>query len=92
MIKLTGYIDIPEDRLEAVKAALPLHIILTREEPGNLTFEVTQHPDMPERFEVSETFEDQAAFEFHQTRTAASEWADITKGIPRHFNIEEIAD
>jgi len=92
MIKLTGYIDIPADRYEAVAAALPDHIALTREEPGNLTFNVTENPDVAYRFDVSETFVDQAAFDFHQTRTASSPWAEITKGIPRHFNIEEIAD
>lgn len=92
MIRLTGYIDIPQDRYEAVAAALPDHIALTRAEPGNLTFEVTENPDIPYRFDVAETFVDQAAFEFHQTRAASSQWAEITKGIPRHFKVEDIAD
>jgi len=92
MIKLTGYIDIPAERLEAVKAALPIHIALTRAEPGNLTFEVTENPDNPLRFDVSETFTDQAAFDFHQTRAAASDWAEITEGLPRSYKIEEIPD
>jgi len=92
MIRLSGYIDIPADRYADVAAALPDHIALTRAEPGNLTFHVTAHPTIPHRFDVSETFKDQAAFDFHQIRAGASPWAEITKGIPRHFKIEEIAD
>lgn len=92
MIKLTGYIDIPADRLEAVKAALPTHISLTRAEPGNLSFEVTESLLTPLRFDVSETFTDQAAFDFHQDRAGMSDWATVTAGIPRHYKIEEIPD
>lgn len=92
MIRLTGYIDIPADRYDAVAAALPEHIALTRAEPGNLTFHITEHPSIPHRLEVAETFTNQAAFEFHQARAGGSNWAEITKGIPRNFKIEEIAD
>ncbi|UZD91966.1 putative quinol monooxygenase [Cognatishimia activa] len=92
MIRLTGYIDIPENRYAEVTEALPLHIELTRAEAGNLTFEVTPNPKMPFRFDVAETFVDRKAFEFHQTRTRTSAWAQVTKDIPRHFNVEEIED
>lgn len=92
MIRLTGYIDIPENRYAKVAEALPLHVELTRAEPGNLTFDVTESPDVPFRFDVAETFVNRAAFDFHQTRTRASAWAEVTKDIPRHFTVEEIAD
>lgn len=92
MIKLTGYIDVPADRLEAVKAALPTHIALTQAEPGNLTFNVNENPQNPLRFDVSETFTDRAAFDHHQKRTAASDWAKVTEGLQRSYEIEEIAD
>ena len=92
MIQLTGYIDIPEHRMADVKAALPEHIALTRAEPGNLTFDVTESATISCRFDVAETFINRKAFEFHQTRAAASVWAEVTRGIPRHFKIQDIAD
>ncbi|GAA6179113.1 putative quinol monooxygenase [Shimia sp. NS0008-38b] len=89
-VRLTGHIDVPADRMAAVSAALPLHIALTHEEPGCLSFEVTKDPMTAGRFLVAELFVDRAAFDAHQTRTKASEWATITAGIPRAYNIEEI--
>lgn len=86
-IILTGHIDVPADRLDAVSAALPEHIRLTRAEPGCLAFDVTPDPDHPGRFRVSERFADQAAFEAHQTRARASDWARMTAGIPRNYEI-----
>jgi quinol monooxygenase YgiN len=90
LIKLTGYIDIPADRLDAVTDALPAHIALTRAEPGCLSFEVTPDSDHPGRFSVAELFTDRAAFEAHQARAGASPWAEVTAGIPRHYQIEEV--
>lgn len=86
---LTGYIDVPADRLQAVTSALPEHIRLTRAEPGCLSFDVTPDPDFPGRFNVAERFTDKTAFQAHQTRTAASDWARITDGIPRQYEIRE---
>ena len=85
MIKLTGYIDVPDDRLQDIKAALPEHIKLSRAETGNIRFSIKPCPDTKGRFIVEETFTDQAAFDFHQTRTAASRWAIISKDIPRKY-------
>ncbi|SFK64343.1 putative quinol monooxygenase [Shimia haliotis] len=87
MITLTGYIDVPADRLSAVRAALPDHVALTRAEPGCLSFEVTPDATMSGRFNVSERFTDQTAFDAHQTRTKASDWAEVTKDIPRTYQI-----
>lgn len=88
-IVLTGHIDVPEDRITAVRAALPDHIALTRAEPGCLSFNVDEAPDTPGRFHVSERFVDRASFEAHQTRMKTSPWADITAGIPRHYTVTE---
>lgn len=90
MIKLSGYIDIPADRLDAVAAALPEHIALTRAEPGCLSFEVTPDPAHPGRFAVAELFLDLVSFEAHQARAGASPWAEVTAGIARHYQIEEV--
>ena len=86
-ILLDGHIDVPEERLAAVAAALPDHIGLTREEPGCRYFSVSACPDVAGRFLVSEIFADQAAFEAHQARTGASAWAEVTRDIPRQYEI-----
>ncbi|SHG24290.1 putative quinol monooxygenase [Cognatishimia maritima] len=90
MIQLTGYIDIPEDRFATVIAALPEHIKRTRQEPGNVAFEVKQSESVPFRLEVDETFMNLDAFKRHQDRTALSHWAEITRDIPRKFKMEEL--
>ncbi|HLP68501.1 MAG TPA: putative quinol monooxygenase [Rhizobium sp.] len=86
-IYLDGHIDVPSDRREAVMAALPQHIALTRAEPGCLKFEVTVSESVAGRLDVSEVFVDQTAFDGHQTRTRASDWFKVTEGIQRHFTI-----
>jgi quinol monooxygenase YgiN len=78
----------PPDRLAAVTEALPVHIALTRAEPGCLSFDVTPSPDDPGRFLVSEVFSDQAAFDAHQFRIKSSAWAQVTAGLPRHYAIQ----
>lgn len=89
-IRLTGYIDVPAERLESVTAAMPEHIALTCAEPGCLSFEVTPDPEVPGRYRVAELFVDQPAFDAHQARAGASDWAQITAGIPRHYEITEV--
>lgn len=89
-IHLTGYIDIPEDRLDKVLDAMQAHINLTRAEPGCLYFVIKPDASNRCRLNVEEIFSDKAAFEYHQRRGAASVWADITKGIERHFMIRDI--
>jgi quinol monooxygenase YgiN len=86
-ILLDGHIDVPAGRVEAVETALAEHIRLTHEEPGCMYFSVTACPDVPGRFLVSEIFADQAAFEAHQARAGASAWADVTREIPRQYEI-----
>ena len=90
-IRLTGHIDVPPARRDAVAAALPDHIRLTRAEPGCLRFEVTPDAAVPGRWQVAELFASRKAFEAHQARAGASPWAAATDGIDRHFRIEEIA-
>ena len=90
-IRLTGYIDVPADRLEEVQVALTEHIRLTHAEAGCVSFEVTPDAAHQGRFNVAEVFIDQTAFDMHQTRTAASDWARISKGLPRSYKIEKIS-
>lgn len=87
---LTGYIDVPLERIDAVTAALPEHIRLTRLEVGCIRFDVTADPKREGRFHVAEVFASRADFEAHQNRTKMSDWAQVTQGIARHFTISEI--
>lgn len=87
-VTLTGFISVPEDRIDDIRKGLENHIQLTRAEPGCLRFVVTEDPDIPGRFNVSEEFTDAASFEAHQSRAAASDWAQISKGIPRDYRVQ----
>lgn len=86
-VYLSGHLEVPADRIRAVKAALPEHLALTQAEPGCLSFSVTQSPDNPSHFLVSETFADQTAFDAHQSRASTSVWAEVTAGLKRHYSI-----
>lgn len=87
IVTLTGHIDVPADRLVDIRAALPDHIRRTRAEPGCLRFDVVQSPDVAGRFMVNEAFRDAAAFEAHQARVKASDWGEISAGIPRSYTV-----
>ena len=63
---------------------LPDHVTLTRAEPGNLRFDVTQTDD-PMVWQVDELFADDAAFHQHQARTKASRWGIDSAAIRRDF-------
>ena len=86
-VTLTGHIDVPVERMEEIQAALPAHIALTRAEPGCLSFDVSPCTDVKGRFLVSEAFVDQQAFDAHQARAKASDWAKASEGIPREYSI-----
>ena len=89
-IRLAGFIIVPERDREAVQAALPEHIRLTREEPGCISFRVTPDEADPMRYEVAEEFATREAFELHQARAASSEWGAVTGDIDRHYEITEL--
>lgn len=84
---LNGHIDVPSDRLTAVRNALPDHIRLTCAEKGCISFTVVEDQTYPGRFLVYEVFENQEAFDAHQKRTRHSEWFNVTQGIPRDYSI-----
>ena len=87
-VMLTGYMDGPSERLNAVKDALIEHINLTRAEKGCILFEVREDDAHPGRFLVSEVFENQKAFDAHQNRTRNSDWFNVTEGLPRNYSIK----
>ncbi|WP_368188080.1 putative quinol monooxygenase [Aestuariibius sp. HNIBRBA575] len=86
-VHLNGYILVPQDRLNDIRAALVDHIRLTRQEPGCISFNVDENPDIPGRFDVAEEFTDADSFAAHQTRVKASDWGRISAGIERDYTI-----
>lgn len=90
VVRLIGYLDVPEARLFDVLQGLKSHIQLSRSETGCLSFNVDPDPAQSGRLLVAETFTDMAAFERHQVRTKASDWWEISAGIPREYQVEEI--
>ncbi len=88
-IILQGHITVPSNCLDQVRTALPIHIALTRAETGCLVFNVIEDTAQAGHFDVYEEFSSREAFDAHQKRGAASDWAEITKDIPRHFQITE---
>lgn len=78
------------DLAERIRAALPEHIRLSRAEPGNLHFNITESDD-PGVWTVDEAFVDAAAFEAHKARTATSDWPARTDGLSRDLTISESA-
>ncbi len=91
-IVLEGYIKVPEADLSRVVAELPTHIRLTENEPGCLCFNVTQRKDELDTFDVYEEFENQAAFDLHQSRVKTSLWGEVTVNVARHYEIIEVED
>lgn len=88
-VTLKGFILVPESDLENVKSELVTHKRLTLEEPGCITFSVTEHAEIPLRFDVYEEFIDKSAFEYHQQRVKNSLWSKVTSCVERHYEIFE---
>ena len=87
-VTLTGTLKCAnEEEAARVRAALDAHILLTRAELGCISFEVTPTDD-PLVWHVAEEFDGPAAFEAHQERAAASDWASQTKGIARDYTVK----
>lgn len=88
-VALTGHLRCADhDEAARVRAGLAAHERLTRAEPGCLRFDVTPTND-PLVWQVVELFVDRAAFEAHQTRANAFDWAELTAGIARDYEITE---
>lgn len=71
---------------EKLRAAIPEHVRLSREEPGNIHFNITATDD-PMVWEVDEAFTDAAAFDAHKARMGKAAWADAAVGIERDLKI-----
>lgn len=91
MIKLTGRLVCKNaEEAALVRDYLPLHKLLTREETGCISFEVTETAD-PLIWKVEELFTSQATFDTHQKRTRASLWGKETGAIVREYDISEVS-
>lgn len=88
-MRLEVWIDVPADQAEAVMAALPLHVELSRAEPGCLRFDAEPDLNVPGRVVVREDYVDEAAFEAHKARNRASAWFTISADCPRTIKVLE---
>jgi quinol monooxygenase YgiN len=88
-LTLLGYILAPAAELPAVRAGLADHIAATRAEPGCISFEMSEDPNQPGRFNLEEVFADRDALDEHRARMQASPWAEASKNIERHYEITE---
>jgi quinol monooxygenase YgiN len=86
-IALSGRLICADDAQAGVlERHLNAHIRASRAEPGCLRFEITPTEDAL-IWRVDELFADQAAFDAHKARTAASPWAEATKEIRRDISL-----
>ena len=86
-IVLSGFIIVPEQDLNLIKAELAHHVKLTCQEAGCIVFNVVQNEELSNRFDVYEEFVDQQAFQCHQQRVKTSNWGKLTKNVQRHYQI-----
>lgn len=75
------------EQARLVERHLPRHVVLTRAEPGCVSFDVSPSDDAL-IWHVEEHFVDDAAFTEHQNRVVGSEWGRVTAGIERRYTIE----
>ena len=66
-VSLIAHLEAKEGLADALSDRLGQHAFKVRQEPGNRQFQVFRHRDEPNRFEVVETYADEAAFESHMT-------------------------
>jgi len=90
-VRLSGQlICATEDEAAVVRQHLPRHVDLTRAEPGCISFEVRPTGD-PFVWQVDEVFVDDAAFDAHRARVAASPWGRVTAGVERRYSTRRTA-
>ncbi len=89
-IVVTGHLQVPESELDTVLEGLQLHIELSRQESGNLVFEITQDESDQHKLNIYEEYNSPEAFEFHKERAKSSAWAAISQNVERHLEISEL--
>ena len=90
LIALSGHLTCADmSQMMLALDLLPDHVALSRAEPGNLRFDLSQTED-PLIWRLDELFADAEAFAAHQARTKASEWGQRSKDIARAFDRIEV--
>jgi quinol monooxygenase YgiN len=87
-VRVVGKMDLPVGRRGDVLDALPEHADLTRSEPGCLIFNIEIEAN---HLSVEEVFTDDTAFKAHQARILGTQWAAVTVGLERHYEISTSA-
>jgi len=68
----------PENVPSIIEATQQNHL-QTRQEPGNLRFDVLRHEEDPNRFMLYEVYRDKAGFEAHQKTEHYLRWKETVK-------------
>ena len=69
---------VPERRQEFIEATLANHLG-TRQEPGNLRFDVIQQNGDPNQFALYEVYHAEADFQAHQKTAHYAKWKETTE-------------
>lgn len=76
MIATIVYIDVKPQFIEAFKKISIYNHDNTRNEPGNIRFDVLQSKSDPTKFTLYEVFADEAAVAYHKTTEHYLRWRD----------------
>jgi autoinducer 2-degrading protein len=79
-------VQVVPDQVEAFLAATRENARGTREEPGNVRFDVLQGSDDPARFFLYEVYREEADFQAHQRTPHYLEWKEevaLMMAVPR---------
>lgn len=83
-----GYFNIPLKDFDTILAAYDAHVQLSREEPGNITYEYRLDDAIKGRIQITESYLNRQAFDDHLTRTKATNWPEISKDVIRHIDVK----
>jgi|GEM_PF-198376 len=86
LVALSGHLTCKDmDQMLLALDLLPNHVNLSRAEPGNLRFDLSQTED-PMIWRLDELFADAEALAAHQARTKDSPWGQRSQAISRAFD------
>ncbi len=73
------YVTVKEEFIEPFKKACEQNHSNSVNEPGNLRFDILQHPEDPSKFILYEAYVNEAAAAAHKETPHYAEWRDTVK-------------
>lgn len=83
MYALTVTVEVNADQIDAFMAETMTQIRSTRQEPGNIYYEVLQSEEDRSLFIIFETYQSPDAFALHRTAPHCIRWKAITEPMLR---------